>query len=105
MEQSNETNTKTSPDLDHVPPRALTDLKDETAKLLTAPSNFCFKVPMAPEDWSVASVISQMCYIFKSSSGIKKPLSLPSLLRKLLLVQTKCRISGFLEKYSLPGKS
>lgn len=60
MEQSNKTNTKTSPDLDHLPPRALRDLKDETAKLLTAPSNFCFKVPVVPEDWSVASVVSQM---------------------------------------------
>lgn len=65
MEQSIEKNTVTSADLDHVPPRALRDLKDETAKLLTAPSNFCFKVPMAPEDWSAACGITDVIYFLK----------------------------------------
>ncbi|CAM5165119.1 unnamed protein product [Natator depressus] len=94
-----------SPGPDGIHPRVLKELKCEIAELLTMVCNLFFKLASVPNDWKIANVMP----IFKKDSrgdpGNYRPVSLTSVLGKLVETIVKNKIVRHIEEHNFLCKS
>ncbi|KAG6933041.1 hypothetical protein G0U57_020115, partial [Chelydra serpentina] len=98
-------NCNKSPGPDGIHPRVLKELKCEIAELFTRVCNLSFKLASVPNDWKIANVMP----IFKRGSrgdpGNYRPVSLTSVLGKVVETIVKNKIVRHIEEHKLLGKS
>ncbi|CAM4388385.1 unnamed protein product [Lepidochelys kempii] len=98
-------NSNKSPGPDAIHPRVLKELKCEIVKLLTMVCNLSFKSATVPNDWKIANVTPICKKGSGGDPGNYRPVSLTSVLGKLVEKIVKNKIVRQIEEHKLLHKS
>uniref|UniRef100_A0A8C3I5X8 Reverse transcriptase domain-containing protein n=1 Tax=Chrysemys picta bellii TaxID=8478 RepID=A0A8C3I5X8_CHRPI len=90
---------------DGIHPRVLKELKCEVAELLTMVCNLSFKSAPVPNGWKIANVMPTFKKGSRGDPSNYRPVSLTSVLGKLVETILKNKIVRYVEEHKLMGKS